>query len=103
MIESGVSTHICCAHTGADGRLHGHTWIITAWFPAGPCALELRQRLETVCAMFDHNELVHELTTGEGLIEAIQEALPDAIEITAERPPERIYARWRTAQYQGER
>lgn len=100
-ITTGVSTHICCAHTGADGRLHGHTWVITAWFPwgaganaLGECASFLKDRLLRACEPFDHAELLYELSTGEGIIEALIEALPDAVAIEAARPPEGIFARW---------
>lgn len=93
-MQTGVSTHICCAHTGDDGRLHGHTWIITAWFPWGECAISLKERLIRACEPFDHAELMHELSTGEGIIEALIEALPDAVAIDAARPPEGIFARW---------
>ncbi|MGV7119606.1 hypothetical protein [Sphingopyxis sp. 550A] len=93
-ITTGVSTHICCAHTGSDGRLHGHTWIITAWFPAGQCALDLKSRLAEACAPFDHAEPLYDLSTGEGIVAALVEALPAAVLIEAARPPEGIYARW---------
>ena len=94
---TGVSTHICCAHTGADGRLHGHTWIITAWFPAGKCALTLKRQLEGVCATIDHSELLYELSTGEGVVALIANSFDDAVEVEASRPPEGIFALWRRA------
>ena len=100
-LQTGVSTHICCAHTGADGRLHGHTWVITAWFPAGQCALDLKSRLVEACAPFDHAELLYELSTGEGIAAALAKALPDAIEIEADRKAEGINVRWRAALTKG--
>lgn len=95
MTETGVGGVICAAHTDPQGRLHGHTYEVRAWFPAGADALELQARLNRALEPFDHAELQHELCRGEALCEAIAEQLPGAIEIEISRPLERIFARWR--------
>jgi len=94
MILTGVSAFICSAHRGPTGQLHGHTWTIKAFFPASECALVLKARLEAACAFFDHQELLDDLTRGEGLADAIAELLPGVALIDLERPAEGIFVKW---------
>ena len=94
MIRIGVTGTISAAHRDDNGFLHGHSWRIRAWFPEGGDALKLEQDLRVVLALFDHQELLYELARSEGLVEAIAEQLPDALEIEAARPVEGIYIRW---------
>jgi 6-pyruvoyl-tetrahydropterin synthase len=91
---TGVGGIICAAHRDASGRLHGHTYEVTAWFPAGADALALQASLTRVVGLFDHDELLHELASGEGLCAAIAEQLPDAVQIDVSRHAERLFARW---------
>lgn len=91
---TGVGGIICAAHRDAQDRLHGHTYEVRAWFPAGDDALELQLRLKSVLALFCHQELLYELASGEGLCAAIAEQLPDAVGIEVDRPAERLFARW---------
>lgn len=97
MILTGVSTHICAAHRDQEGRLHGHTWKVRAWFPAGEDALVLHDMLSAACDPFDHAELCHEISLGEGLIAALAARLPGATRIELAREPEGIFCEWRAA------
>ena len=94
MILTGVGGHISAAHRGADGGLHGHTWTVKAWFPAGDDAVALRDRLNAVLARFDHKELPPGMTLGEQLAEEIGRSLPGCVAVEMAREPEQIFARW---------
>lgn len=94
MIRVGVTGTISAAHRDENGWLHGHSWVIRAWFPEGEDAEWLRMKLHKVLDLFDHKELLYELARSEGLVEAIAEQLPTAVEIEASRPVEGIYIRW---------
>lgn len=94
MMRVGIRATISAAHRGEDGALHGHSWEIRAWFEEGRDALELRAEVFAAVSLFDHQELLYELSTSEGLIRAIAEQLPEAVEIEALRPVEGIFVRW---------
>jgi 6-pyruvoyl-tetrahydropterin synthase len=91
---TGVSSHFCAAHRDRFGILHGHTWEVLAWFPAGEDALALKKRLEAVLADYDHTELPEDLSTAEAIADEISGDLPSVVEIEIRRPFERIYTRW---------
>jgi 6-pyruvoyl-tetrahydropterin synthase len=91
----GVGAFLCAAHEDTQGRMHGHTYDVVAWFPAGEDALVLQERLKREIEPFDHATLCHELAKGESLAAAIFERLsPDVIRVDISRTAERIYARW---------
>lgn len=94
MIRVGVTGTISAAHRDENGWLHGHSWVIRAWFPEGQDAEWLQHKLWKVLDLFDHKELLDDLTRTEGLVEAIAEQLPEAVEIEGSRPIEGIYVRW---------
>lgn len=91
---TGVGGYFCAAHRDARGRMHGHTWEVTAFFPAGRDALELQTHLNAALRVFDHKELPDGLQSGEAIIGALRINMPTAVEISIARPVERIYARW---------
>ena len=95
MEETGVRAVFCAAHMNDEGKMHGHSFEVEAWFPAGDCALELQERLEQAVAVFDHDVLEHELRRGEAIAAELRRLLPDATEIVVRRPLERIFARSR--------
>lgn len=98
-VMTGVGTILCAAHTDKTGRLHGHTWEITAWWPdIGRDAAELRAELETLVSVYDHSALPDSLSRGEDIASKIGLALPDCAQVDVSRAGERIYAKWvRTA------
>lgn len=92
--ETGITTHICCAHKDEDGGLHGHTWQITAWFVAGGDAEELREDLIRAAEVLDHKELLPPLHSGEGIAGAVLESLGTyCLRVEVSRPLEGIHAR----------
>lgn len=93
-VRTGVGSIICAAHKSRDGRLHGHTWEVTAWWRyKGDNALELQGRLSDAVARFDHSLLPDDLAWGEAIARHIGEEL-GCVAVDASRPAERIYARW---------
>lgn len=95
-IYSGVSGIISAAHKGLDGRLHGHTWEVIAWWRNDAHMVDADSRkieLDRFLAFFDHSELCHELLWGELLAEHIGTHLKCEI-VEIRRQLERIYARW---------
>lgn len=94
MRTTGVGGTFSASHNSPEGVLHGHSYEVWAWFPAGSDARELKARLETVLAGLDHVLLPDELAWGEALAEHIAARLPGALEVEVRRPLERIGARW---------
>lgn len=80
-----------------DGALHGHTWEVTAWWPAEPWrdARVLQETLKGVLVGFDHKELPPELHSGEAIAKALMSLMTDCVGVDVSRPAERIYARVR--------
>lgn len=92
---TGVGAVLSAAHYGPSGALHGHTWEVVAWFPAGTDALALQRRLEERLASFDHGVLPAELSWAEPFAAYLGAALDGCIGVDVSRPSERLYARWR--------
>ena len=95
---TGVSGHFSATHRGEDGRLHGHTWHVTAWFKNNYRS-DVRcyqAMLATMLGRLDHTELPDDLSWGEDIARQIA-ALANAVEVEVNRPAERIHARWRWA------
>lgn len=97
MKSTGVGGIFSASHDTPEGVLHGHSYEVWAWFPAGEDARDLQARLIEVLAELDHSHLPDELAWGEALAEHIAGRLPGAIEVEVRRPLERIGARWTAA------
>lgn len=94
MTLTGVGAILCAAHRGADGRMHGHTWEITAWWPADDTdALALQERLNGWLAQIDHDVLPPDLSLAEQIAARIGRDLACA-EVQVWRAGERLGARW---------
>lgn len=89
---TGVSGVVSAAHRSRDGVMHGHTWEIVAWWPAGEDALVLRDRLDRYLAFFDHTVMGDEVAWGEAFARAIVLGL-GCHRVDIRRTLERIYAR----------
>lgn len=96
-VQTGVGGIICAAHRDEDGKLHGHTWEVVAWWPDGQDALVLQAKLQSILNLYDHEELGPRISRGENLAAAIGSALEGCVEVQLNRPAERIYARWTAA------
>ncbi len=92
-VQTGVGAIFCAAHNDGYGRVHGHTYEVTAWFPAGDDAIELKRRLEDALRDFDHALLTE--PWAERIAESLRVKLPDCLEIEIGRPLERLYVRSR--------
>jgi len=95
-IFTGVSAHFSAAHTGRDGRLHGHTWKVKAWVPfTGQDAELLKAYLFHIVSRLDHTELMGADGLGEEIAARIGNELPDCVSVTLSREAEGIYCTWR--------
>ena len=92
-VLTGATAILSAAHRAADGRLHGHTWEITAWWRAGGDALVLQDRLARWVAQIDHDVLPRGLSLSEEIAERAGRDL-NAEEVLVWRSGERIGARW---------
>lgn len=88
---TGVGGIICAAHTDANGRLHGHTWEVIAWWDGRPDAVSCQVKLNEVLSEFDHTRIDDEISWAEEFGSRIISILKcKRVEIN--RPLERIYA-----------
>lgn len=90
-IMTGVGGIICAAHKDKAGKLHGHTWEITAWWKGSPDAVGKQALLNSALMEFDHTQLDDDLSWAEqfGMI-LLCTLQCERIEIS--RPLEKIYA-----------
>jgi len=93
----GVGGIVSAAHrdTGT-GKLHGHTWEVTAWFCRGTDAVIRQCRLDSILSEIDHTELPDQLAWGEDIAEWVAAKFDDSacVAVDVSRPLERLYARW---------
>lgn len=96
-VLTGVSGHFSAAHRDQEtGEIHGHTWLVTAWFKA-PCRSDARchkAALDAILTLWDHKLLPDELAWGEDIARAVS-TLANVVEVVVSRPTEGFYARWR--------
>lgn len=90
-VLTGASAILCAAHVAPDGRMHGHTWTVTAWTTGRPCALEWQAQLSAWIAKFDHGTLPPNMSRAEAIGEQCLMAL-NAERVEVRREAERIYA-----------
>lgn len=90
-VMTGVSGVISAAHYSRDGNLHGHTWEIKAWWPAGECAVDLKQRLADYLRIFDHTVLGDTVAWGEALGQSLVHGL-GCCRVEVSRPLEGFFA-----------
>lgn len=93
-VLAGVRAHFCAAHRKPGGSWHGHTWTVIAWWPAGPSAEQLQDRLRNCLAKYDDDTLPPELFSGEAIAADIAQRLANVVQIDVIREAEGIYARW---------
>lgn len=94
-VLSWADTHICAAHKGDDGVMHGHTWRVRAfWKYTGASVVELKSVLDHVCFVsFDHQELPDHLRRAEDIAACIG-GLVEAARVDVWREPEGMGATW---------
>lgn len=85
--------HVSAAHRDPTGKLHGHTWRVRAFWPAGQDAVALQARLRAVLAEFDHAELPEGLIWAEDFAPEIGRRV-GAARVDVWREPEGLGATW---------
>lgn len=94
MKKIGVGFILSVGHSSPEGVPHGHSYECVAWFRFGYDARALQRMVEVVRAQFDHTILPEELALAENLAERIARELPGCVAVEANRPLERIFARY---------
>lgn len=91
---SWAQAYLCAAHDGPDGRTHGHTYMIRAyWADDGGDILVRRRRLLAVLQDLDHGVLPPDLTRAEDLAEHVA-IYVDAHRVDVSREAEGVGAIW---------
>ena len=93
---TGVAGHFSATHKSPEGKWHGHTWYVKAWF-RNKHRLDARimqASLNTMLARYDHSELPDNLAWGEDIAREIA-TLVNCVEVEVGRPAEGIYANWK--------
>ena len=57
MIEIAVTTNLECSHRDPDGRIHGHSYVLEVWTPAGPDLPTLAETVRAIATEVDHTML----------------------------------------------
>lgn len=93
---TGVSGHFSATHKSPEGKWHGHTWYVKAWFRNKHRldARVMQASLNTMLARYDHSELPENLAWGEDIAREIA-TLVNCVEVEVSRPAEGIYANWK--------
>jgi hypothetical protein len=89
---TGAAAILQVAHTGPDGRLHGHTYEITGWWDGEPCAVEMQGQLARWVEKFDHGRLPLIMNRAEDIGRQCIMAL-GCVAVDVNRPLERLFAR----------
>jgi len=93
-VLSWADTHICAAHKGDDGVMHGHTWRVRAFWQYDERPIQHRKRfLERTCWTMDHTALPDNLRRAEDIAAHIG-GLVAAVRVDVWRDPEGMGATW---------
>jgi 6-pyruvoyl-tetrahydropterin synthase len=88
VIEVSVTTNVECSHRDTDGRIHGHSYMVEVWVPAGPDLPSLAAAVREIAAPVDHSML--EDSIGSPLMEDMAlwflNQLPSATRVVVRRP-----------------
>ena len=93
---TGISGHFSATHKSPEGKWHGHTWYVKAWF-RNKNRLDARimqASLNQMLKRYDHAELAENLAWGEDIAREIG-SLINCVEVEVSRPAEGIYAKWK--------
>lgn len=93
---TGVSGHFSATHKSPEGKWHGHTWYVKAWFRNQHRldARVMQASLNQMLKQYDHSELPEHLEWGEDIAREIG-SLINCVEVEVSRPAEGIYAKWK--------
>jgi hypothetical protein len=94
-VLTGAEAVISVAHYGPSGNLHGHTYIIRAWWQNDKngtiCVVEKQEALRKWALGFDHSVLPQSVSRGEQLAARCCDDL-GAVMVEVMRPQEGLYA-----------
>lgn len=90
-VLTGASATVAAAHRSREGVMHGHTWLIKAWWQGTPDAVERQTMLRNYLLGFDHGVLPDELAWAEALGEKVLTDL-GCVKVEVERPLEGLFA-----------
>lgn len=93
---TGVAGHFSATHKSPEGKWHGHTWYVKAWFRNKHRldARVMQASLNTMLARYDHSKLPDNLAWGEDIAREVA-TLVNCVEVEVSRPAEGIYANWK--------
>jgi hypothetical protein len=93
---TGVSGHFSATHKSPEGKWHGHTWYVKAWFRNQHRldARVMQASLNKMLERYDHSELPENLAWGEDIAREVG-SLINCVEVEVSRPAEGIYAKWK--------
>lgn len=93
---TGVSGHFSATHKSPEGKWHGHTWYVKAWFRNKHRldARVMQASLNQMLKRYDHSELPANLEWGEDIAREVG-SLINCVEVEVSRPAEGIYAKWK--------
>lgn len=89
-VLTGAGAVLSAAHRDQSGRLHGHSWEVTAWWTGKPDAVAKQSELSNYLSFFDHSLLAQSVSLAEDLAVRIMEDM-DCARVDISRPLERIY------------
>jgi len=90
-VLTGAEGVLSVAHYGPDGRLHGHTYMVRAWWTGEPCAVESQAVLRNWISKFDHGCLPPNMSRAERIAEQCLMAL-GCCRVEVLRPGEGVFA-----------
>ena len=90
-ILTGAEATLSAAHRSRDGNMHGHTWIIRAWWAGEPDAMERQAELRDYLKAFDHSVLADGVAWGESLGRTVLIGL-GCVKVEVMRPAEGLFA-----------
>ena len=88
VIEVSATTNVECSHRDTDGRIHGHSYIVEVWVPAGSDQPSLAAAVREIAGPVDHAML--EDSIGSPLMEDMAlwflNRMPSATRVVVRRP-----------------
>jgi 6-pyruvoyl-tetrahydropterin synthase len=87
-IEVAVSTNLECAHRDPDGRIHGHSYMVEVWTPAGADLPALAAQVHALASGVDHTMLKDSIGSPrmEGVAAWFLARVPGATRVIVRRP-----------------
>lgn len=86
--EVAVTVNLECAHKDEVGRIHGHSYLVEVWRPAGPDLVVFASRIREIADVVDHTMLEDSVDDPnmEGIAVWFLRQIPEASRIVIRRP-----------------